>query len=231
MLICGKNAVTETLKKNVKVKKALIFNKFIDEYITSELEIRKINVKVVDKKELDKLVNKNHQGIIIDVEDYKYANIDSIIKGENPLVVILDHIEDPHNLGAIIRTCEAFNVSGIIIPKDRSVMVNDTVIRVSAGAAYNVKIAVVTNIATTMRDMKKEGFWITGTDMYGDDLTTIDYKGKSALVIGNEGKGMSRIIRENCDFIAEIPMEGQINSLNASVAAGIVIFEAVKSRR
>lgn len=231
MYISGKNSVNEILKKNVKIHKAFVYDKFTDQNIISELEERKINIRLVDKKQLDKLVTKNHQGIIVEVDDYNYSTLDEIINSENPLVVILDHLEDPHNLGAIIRTCEAFNITGIIIPKDRSVEVNDTVIRVSAGAAYNMKIAQVTNIVMTMKEMQKNGFWIVGTDMHGDDVSTIDYKGKTGIVIGNEGSGMARLVKESCDFIAEIPMEGKINSLNASVAAGIVIFEATKNRR
>lgn len=231
MLISGKNSVTESLKNNIKIHKAYVYDKFNDQNLIYELEKRKINIKLVDKKYLDKLVTKNHQGIIVEVDDYKYSNLDEIINGENPLVVILDHLEDPHNLGAIIRTCEAFGITGIIIPKDRSVEMNDTAIRVSAGAAYNMKITQVTNLVSTMKEMQKKGFWIVGTDMHGDDVSTIDYKGKTAIVIGSEGSGMTRLVRETCDFIAEIPMDGKINSLNASVAAGIVIFEATKNRR
>ena len=150
---------------------------------------------------------------------------------EDPLLVILDHVEDPHNLGAIIRTCEAAGVDGIILPKNRSVEVNATVMKTSAGALEYVKIAQVTNIAQTMKELKRKGFSIAGTDMDGTTDSDIDYKGKMALVIGNEGKGMSRIVKENCDFIASIPMIGKINSLNASVAAGIMIYEAVRLRK
>ena len=143
---------------------------------------------------------------------------------------MLDHLEDPHNLGAIIRTCEAAGVSGIIIPKDRSVSVNSTVMKVSAGALELVKISQVTNLAQTLNYLKKQGYWIVGTDMQGTKYNEIDYSGKTVIVIGNEGKGMSDIITKNCDFIASIPMRGNINSLNASVAAGIIIFEAIKEK-
>lgn len=231
MYISGRNSVNEIIKKNIKIKKAFVYDKFTDQNIISELEERQISIRLVDKKHLDKLVTKNHQGIIVEVDDYKYSTLDEIINQPTSLVVILDHLEDPHNLGAIIRTCEAFNVTGIIIPKDRSVEVNDTVIRVSAGAAYSIKITQVTNIVMTIKELQKKGFWVVGTDMHGDDVSTIDYKGNTAIVIGNEGSGMARLVKESCDFIAEIPMEGKINSLNASVAAGIVIFEATKNRR
>ena len=139
-------------------------------------------------------------------------------------------MEDPHNLGAIIRTCEAAGVNGIIIPKDRSVEVNSTVIKVSAGAIENMNICMVTNLNQTIKELKAKGFWIVGTDMKGENYTKIDYNGKTAIVIGNEGSGMSKLIEENCDFVATIPMKGKINSLNASVAAGIVIFEAMRQR-
>lgn len=145
-------------------------------------------------------------------------------------MVILDHLEDPHNLGAIIRTCEAAGVDGIIIPKDRSVCVNATVIKTSAATVNDVKIALVTNIVNEIRNLKKQGFWIVGTDMKGTNYKKIDYKGKMAIVIGNEGNGISNLVKQNCDFMATIPMNGKTNSLNASVAAGIMIYEAVSQR-
>ena len=157
--------------------------------------------------------------------------MNEIISVPDATIVILDHLEDPHNLGAIIRTCEAAGITGIILPKDRSVSVNSTVMKTSAGALENVKISMVTNLNQTIKELKDKGFWIVGTDMNGQDYRTIDYSGKIAIIIGNEGKGMSSIISSNCDFIAEIPMYGKINSLNASVAAGIIIYEAIRSKR
>ena len=183
----------------------------------------------MEKRDLDKFVDGNHQGIILEIEDYKYCDVDELIE-DNNIIVMLDHLEDPHNLGAIIRTCEAAGVSGIIIPKDRSVSVNSTVMKVSAGALELVKIAQVTNLSQTVSYLKKQGYWIVGTDMQGTKYNEIDYSGKTVIVIGNEGKGMSDIITKNCDFIASIPMRGNINSLNASVAAGIIIFEAIKEK-
>ena len=167
----------------------------------------------------------------MEVPDYEYYRLEDLISNDNALIVILNHLEDPHNLGAIIRTCEAASVDGIIIPKDRSVTVNATVMKVSAGALENVKIAKVTNLVNTIKKLKSMGFWIIGTDMEGTDYREIDYQGKIALVIGNEGKGISKLVKENCDFIASIPMYGKINSLNASVAAGIFIYEAINARR
>lgn len=167
----------------------------------------------------------------MDVEDFRYTDYHDFIENPDCSIVILDHLEDPHNLGAIIRTCEAAGLDGIIIPKDRSVEVNATVIKTSVGTVDNIPISMVTNLNSTIKDLKANGFWIVGTDMNGTDFKDIDYHGKIALVIGNEGNGMSRIVRESCDFIAEIPMYGKVNSLNASVAAGIMIYEVVRQKR
>ena len=166
----------------------------------------------------------------MDIEDYKYKELKDI-KFNNSLVVMLDHIEDPHNFGAIIRTCEAAGVEYIIIPDNRSVEVNSTVIKTSVGTVFNMNIIKVTNLVNTINYLKKNGFWVVGTDMIGTDYTEIDYKGNTCIIVGNEGKGMSRLVSDNCDFIASIPMLGEVNSLNASVACAIVVFEAVKSRR
>lgn len=231
MYIYGKNVVEEAILKKEKITKAIIYEKFNDKNLISALQKLNIPIRYVPKFELDKLVNGMHQGIIVSVPDYEYASIDDFIHEDNALVVILDHLEDPHNLGAIIRTCEAAGVSGIIIPKDRSVLVNATVIKVSTGAISNMKIARVTNIVKTIEEMKKDGFWIVGSDMNGTSYDEIDYRGKTAIVIGNEGSGMSRLVRESCDFIASIPMIGTTNSLNASVATGILIYEALRKRK
>ncbi len=231
MYIYGKNVVEEAILKKEKITKAIIYEKFNDKNLISALQKLNIPIRYAPKFELDKLVNGMHQGIIVSVPDYEYASIDDFIHEDNALVVILDHLEDPHNLGAIIRTCEAAGVSGIIIPKDRSVLVNATVIKVSTGATNNMKIARVTNIVKTIEEMKKDGFWIVGSDMNGTSYDEIDYRGKTAIVIGNEGSGMSRLVRESCDFIASIPMIGTTNSLNASVATGILIYEALRKRK
>ena len=231
MYIYGKNVVEEAILKKEKITKAIIYEKFNDKNLISALQKLNIPIRYAPKMELDKLVNGMHQGIIVSVPDYEYASIDDFIHEDNALVVILDHLEDPHNLGAIIRTCEAAGVSGIIIPKDRSVLVNATVIKVSTGATNNMKIARVTNIVKTIEEMKKDGFWIVGSDMNGTSYDEIDYRGKTAIVIGNEGSGMSRLVRESCDFIASIPMIGTTNSLNASVATGILIYEALRKRK
>lgn len=231
MYVCGKNVVKEYIRNNHKIYCAYMYNNFNDDEIIMFLRKNNIRIEYKEKHELDKLNKGNHQGIIIKVDDYEYADITDFIYNDNALVVILDHIEDPHNFGAIIRTCEAAGVDGIIIPKDRSCEVTDTVIRTSVGTTDNVKIAMVTNLSQTIDMMKKKGYWFVGMDMDGEDYTKIDYKGKIGLIVGNEGKGMQRIVRESCDFIASIPMTGKVNSLNASVAAGIIIFEAVNNRK
>lgn len=231
MYIYGKNVALETIETKKKINRVFLMRNFKDQEVLNSLKKINVEIRYIDKKQMDKMVNGNHQGIILSVPDFKYNDIDELLEKENPLLVILDHIEDPHNLGAIIRTCEAAGIDGIIIPKDRSVSVNPTVIKVSTGAIDYMKIAQVTNLNNTIRYLKKQGFWIVGTDMDGEIYSNIDYTGKCAIVIGNEGAGLSRMVRENCDFIASIPMNGKTNSLNASVAAGIIIYEAIKVRK
>lgn len=231
MIVYGRNVAKEMLNSNKKINKIMIQKDFGDKSIISLIENKKIKCEILDKKEFSRFDKFSHQGIILDVEDFVYTDLNEIILVSDATIVILDHLEDPHNLGAIIRTCEAAGITGIILPKDRSVSVNSTVMKTSAGALENVKISMVTNLNQTIKELKDKGFWIVGTDMNGQDYRTIDYSGKIAIIIGNEGKGMSSIISSNCDFIAEIPMYGKINSLNASVAAGIIIYEAIRSKR
>ena len=221
MLVYGKNVLKEIINNNTKVNKAFVYRNFEDKEL-----INKLNCKInyFDKKELDKMIDGVHQGVILQIEDYKYFDIDEL--GDK--IVMLDHIEDPHNLGAIIRTCEAAGIDSIIIPKDRGVLVNGTVMKTSVGTLSRVKISCVTNLVNTINNLKKKGYWIIGTDMNGTDYKEIDYSGKIVIIIGNEGKGISKLVSDNCDFIASIPMKGEVNSLNASVAAGIIIFETVR---
>ena len=232
MLVYGRNVCEEYLKKNEKVRKIYLQEGFKDEKLISLIVKSKIEPKILTKFELERLANGNHQGIILDVVDFSYADYNDFINDNEAFVVILDHLEDPHNLGAIIRTSEAAGVSGIIIPKDRGVTVNSTVIKTSTGAIDNIPVSMVTNLKQTIDDLKKNGFWVVGTALENSvDYREIDYSGKIALVIGNEGSGMSRMIFESCDFIAKIPMYGKVNSLNASVASGIMIYEVVRQKR
>ena len=222
MLIYGKNVTNEYLKTGKKINKTYL----LDNY---EENSNFPNIERVNKMQMDKLVKANTQGIVLDI-DYEYSKLEEITNKENPLIVILDHLEDPHNLGAIIRTCEAAGVDGIIIPENRSVSVNSTVVHTSAGSIFNMKIVKVVNLRQTITKLKKEGFWFIGTDMEGTDYKKIDYKGKTCIIIGSEGFGMSRIISEECDYKASIKMNGKVNSLNASFAAGIIIYEAIYQR-
>lgn len=231
MIVYGKNVAKEVLQKNKKVKKIYIQRDFSDKTIISLIEKRKLSYEYLDKNMLHKFEKYSHQGIILDIEDFVYANIDNMFNADPETVVLLDHIEDPHNLGAIIRTCEAAGIKWIIIPKDRSALVNATVMKTSVGAVENVNIVLVTNLNDTIKKMKKANYWIVGTDMNGEDYKKIDYSGKTCIIIGNEGKGISKSIESSCDFIAQIPMYGKVNSLNASVAAGIIIFEVVYSKK
>ena len=225
MYIYGKNVAKEALEKEI-IKKAYLYKNFNDKDILNALIKKDIDIKYLDKHELDKLIKGNHQGIILEVGEYEYSSLDEVLLEDK--IVILDHLSDPHNFGAIVRTCEAAGVRGIIIPKDRSVSVNATVIKVSVGTINHVKIARVSNLVNTINELKKNNFWIVGTDMNGEDYRKIDYSGKIAAIIGSEGNGMSRLVKENCDFIASIPMKGTVNSLNASVAAALVIYEMVR---
>ena len=231
MIVYGRNVAKEVLQKNKKVNKIYIQKDFSDKTIISLIEKNNLPYEFLDKKMLSRFEKYSHQGIILDIEDFVYSNIDEMFNADPDTMVMLDHIEDPHNLGAIIRTCEAAGVNWIIIPKDRSVLVNATVMKTSAGAVENVNVVLVTNLNDTIKKLKKENYWIVGTDMNGEDYKKIDYTGKTCIVIGNEGKGISKSVESSCDFIAQIPMYGRVNSLNASVAAGIIIFEVVHSKK
>ena len=217
MYVYGKNVAKDI---NSKIEKVYVANNFKEKEILKNI---KAPIVYVDKNKLDKMVDGVHQGIVLKIADYEYKDISEL---DSDAVVMLDHLEDPHNFGAIIRTCEAAGVKDIIIPKDRSVKVNSTVMKTSAGCLDRVNIYEVTNLVQTINYLKKNNYWIIGTDMEGTDYKDIDYKGKIVIIIGNEGNGMSRLVKEACDFIATIPMKGEVNSLNASVAAGIIIFES-----
>lgn len=233
MLVFGKNVALELLKNTKMIKRILLREGFDDKKILSMIQNTNLSVEILDKMAFSRLADKTSQGIIIDIADYSYVPIEHIVTKEGTdFLVILDHLEDPHNLGAIVRTAEAASVDGIILPKDRSVDVTPTVMKTSAGAIFHVPIAQVTNLVSTIEYLKKEGFWIVGTDMENSqDFKEIDYQGKIALVIGSEGFGMSRLVRESCDFIARIPMYGTVNSLNASVATALMIYEVVRNRK
>ena len=238
--IGGKNAVLELLETDRDINKIFIargekhgsINKII-----SLAKQQKIVIVEAEKSKLDFMSEtKNHQGVIAIVPPFNYSSVEDILesakqKNEDPFILILDGIEDPHNLGSIIRTAETAGIHGVIIPKRRAASVNATVSKSSAGAVEHVKIARVNNINETIKYLKEEGLWICGTDGDAKDYYyNQNLKGALAIVIGSEGFGMSRLVKENCDFLVKIPMKGKITSLNASVSAGIVVYEAVKQR-
>ena len=231
MIVFGKNVARDLLlNNNKKVEKIILQEGFSDNEILSLIENRKINVITKQKREIDRLISGVHQGILLYIPDYQYSSIESVYNDD--VVVILDHLEDSHNLGAIIRTCEAAGIKSIILPKDRQVQVNATVMKTSVGTLDNMNMVSVTNLVNAINKLKGNGFWIVGTALDNSvDFKTIDYSGKIALVIGNEGSGISNIVANNCDFLAKIPMYGKTNSLNASVAAGIMIYEIIRNRK
>ena len=232
MLVYGRNVARELLNKNEKVSKIILQEGFDDKNIISLIESKNIKVEYKQKREIDNLAKGVHQGILLSIPDYKYKSIEEILNDNTSFVVILDHLEDPHNFGAIIRTCEAAGVNAIIIPKDRQVQVNSTVMKTSAGTLDDMNIVLVANLVNAIERLKDNGFWIVGTALDSNlDYRDIDYSGKKALVIGNEGKGMSQIVTKACDYIAKIPMYGKTNSLNASVASGIMIYEMIRNRK
>lgn len=232
MLVYGRNVALEVLKKPKNVQKVLLQDGFDDKKILTLLEKSKIPVFIKPKKEIDHLAEGVHQGIILYVRDYQYYPLADIVNEDASFLVILDHLEDPHNFGAIIRTCEAAGVDGIIIPKDRQVQVNATVMKTSVGTLDTMKISQVANLSSTIDYLKKNDFWVVGTALEDSvDYRSIDYSGKIALVIGNEGVGISNLVRKKCDFIVKIPMYGTTNSLNASVASGIMIYEVIRNRK
>ena len=231
MRVYGKNVALAVLKENTKVNNIYLSNHFKEDEILRLINKKNIPYKIIDSREMDKIESGLHQGIIMDIEDIKTYELEEIIPSINKADLASCRPEDPHNFGAIVRSCEAFGVDAIIIPKDRSVPITSTVYKTSVGTIEKVKIIKVANINNAIEKLKKYNYWIIGTDMDGEDYTTIDYKTNIALIIGNEGKGISPLVKKNCDYLAKIPMEGTVNSLNASVACGVFLSEIVRSRK
>ncbi|SCK04320.1 Putative TrmH family tRNA/rRNA methyltransferase [uncultured Clostridium sp.] len=239
-LVLGRNAVIEALKSNTTIEYISVAKGDLEGSIKVVLGLAKeknVIVKEVDRRNLDQMCGgASHQGVIAKVTPFKYSEVTDIInrakrKGEDPFIVILDEIEDPHNLGSIIRTAELCGVHGIIIPKRRNVGVTPTVYKCSAGAIEHMRIAKVTNINATIDQLKEEGIWIYGADIDGKDFSyNTNFSGPCALVIGSEGRGISKLTLKKCDVLVKIPMIGKINSLNASVAGGIMMYEVLKGR-
>lgn len=238
-LIIGRNAVSEAIKNSRAIDTLLIAkgdrNGSIGKIIAQCRELG-IVIKEVDRKKLDSMCGSGtHQGVAAYVASHEYASIDDIFalaeeRKEKPFIIICDELEDPHNLGAILRTAEATGVHGVIIPKRRNASLNYIVGKASAGAVEYVPVARVANLAQTMEDLKSRGIWFYGADMDGENWCGVDYDGGVGLVIGSEGKGISRLVREKCDFVVSLPMKGKINSLNASVAAGVLMYEVARQR-
>ncbi len=239
LTIEGRNAVLEALRADRTVDKLFILDSAGPGPISAikkEADKRGIPVKYVDKEKLDAMSGGgHHQGVVAKCAAYDYAEVDDILKkaeeaGEDPFIIVLDGINDPHNLGAIIRTANLAGAHGVIIPKNRAVGLSATVARTSAGALNYTPVAKVTNIARTIDDLKKRGIWFACADMDGVRMYDQNLTGPIGIVIGNEGEGVSRLIKEKCDYICSVPMKGNIDSLNASVAAGVLMYEVVRQR-
>lgn len=237
-LIIGRNPVIEALKSGKQIDTVYVDSDSGGSIglICKMAKERDIVVKQVSSQKLDSMSDgKSHQGVIASGACAEYSSVAEILakskeKGSDPFIIICDEIEDPHNLGAIIRTAEAAGVDGVIIPKRRSASLNQTVYKTSAGAASYVPVARVSNLAAAIDELKENGVWIYGTDASGEDYTKVDTSGPCAIIIGSEGFGMGRLTKEKCDFLLKLPMFGQVNSLNASVAAGIFMYETVRRR-
>lgn len=226
--IYGKNSIIEAIRNKRELSDVLVTSNNTD--IISMLNKNNIKYQIVQKNAIDKVLKQpvNHQGVVASVMEYQYYELNDIISDDNDsLIVMLDGIEDPHNLGAIVRTCEISGASGIILPKNRSVKVNSTVSKVSAGAIEHVKVAMVTNLVNTIKVLKEKGYWVVGAEALKEskNFWDLDLNMKVCLIIGSEGKGLSRLTKEECDFLVKIPMWGKVNSLNASVSAALLIYE------
>lgn len=235
----GRNAVLEAFRSGKTIDKLFVLDGCQDGPVKSIIrEAKKTDtiINFVDKERLDRLAGTgHHQGVVAQAAAYEYAEVEDILKaakdkGEAPFIFILDEIEDPHNLGAIIRTANQAGAHGVIIPKRRAVGLTATVAKTSAGAINYTPVAKVTNISKTIEDLKKQGIWFVCADMDGTTMYDLNLTGPIGLVIGNEGSGVGRLVKEKCDFVASIPMKGDIDSLNASIAAGVLAYEIVRQR-
>ena len=228
-IIWGKNSINEAIK-NKRILKAYLVK---DSAYIDIFNAEGIPFKIVKKFDLDKMSNyQNHQGIIAEIKEYELSSVEDMIKDHNGLIVILDGLKDPHNLGAILRTADCVGADGLIYKKHNSVKLGATAAKISSGAIEYVKVAEVTNLVNTIKKLKKAGYWIVGTAANANQsYTDIDFNMNVAIVIGSEGEGMSRLVREECDFLTSLPMHGHVDSLNASVAAGILMYRVLASRQ
>lgn len=232
MKIEGRNSVVEALRSDALTVNSLIVEKGTSNSITALAREKGVKITYVDRAVLDKeSIAGKHQGYIADVTDFVYCDVDDILAAsEEPFVIVLDGINDPHNFGSILRTCECTGVTGVIIGKNRQVAVTDTVARCSAGAVSHVRIARVTNVNNAIKQLQQAGVWVYALDMDGDEITRANLTGPIALVVGNEGDGISRLTRDLCDGVVSLKLKGKVNSLNASVACGVAMYEVVRQR-
>lgn len=238
-MVAGRNAVMEALKGSRSVNKLMIANGSTEGSIKEIIAVAKekgVNIQYWDRSKLDSIARGiRHQGVLAQVAPVQYAELEDILqvakdRNEPPFIVLLDELEDPHNLGAILRTADAAGVHGVLIPKHRSCPLSATVAKTSAGAVEHVPVARVGNLVQTIKKLKQEGLWVAAADMDGKDYYDTDLTGPLLLIIGSEGQGVGRLVKEQCDFVVRIPMVGKINSLNASVAGSILMYEAMKQR-
>lgn len=238
MIIEGKNAVLEALKNNITINKLMVQNNLSDNASNQIIKLAKdrgVRINFVSKDVLDKKTKNRHQGFVCETTDFCYARVEDIFARaknlhEDPFIVVLDKIEDPHNFGAIIRTCECAGVHGIIIPEHRACAVNDTVVKTSAGATANMTIVRVGNLNRTIEHLKQNGVWVYCLETGGKEMTSVNLKGAIAVVVGSEGNGVSALTRKMCDDTVSIKLKGKVNSLNASVATAVIVYEVVRQR-
>ena len=229
--IYGKNTILEALKGDTKIYTVYLLQNSKDAKIIQACKQNKVALEIVDKAFFDKKAKGAvHQGVMATIEEYRYYGVEEILhgipEGKQPLLVMLDGLEDPHNLGAILRTCDAIGVDGVIVGKNRSVRLNSTVAKVSTGAIDHIKVASVTNLTRTLEELKQQSFWVVGCDLQDAvDYRSVDYNMPLVVVIGSEGKGISRLVRQSCDIKVTLPMVGHVTSLNASVATAILLYQ------
>ncbi len=237
MIIVGKNPIVEAIKNKRNITKIVIAEGLRDQNFIKLLKDNRIKYENMPQHIINKKYGDKNGGIIAEIVEYEYKTLDSVLKKtskkeEGGVLIILDGLEDPHNLGAILRSADATGADAVIIPKNRSVSLNQTVAKVSTGAIEYVDVVQVTNLSQTIQELKKNGYWVIGLELDGTiDFKEQDYHGNTAIVVGSEGKGISRLVKENCDVLVKIPMYGKVNSLNASVSAGLILYEVVRNRK
>ncbi len=236
MIIYGKNPVVEAIRNKRNISKMVVVDGLKDQNFLKFLKENRIKYELLPQHVISKRYGDKTGGIVAEINEYEYATLEDVLnktskKPEGGVLMLLDGLEDPHNLGAILRSADATGADAIIIPKNRSVSLNQTVAKVSTGAIEYVDVVQVTNLTQTIQELKKQGYWVIGLELDGSIYyDEQDYKGNVAIVVGSEGKGISRLVKENCDVLVKIPMYGKVNSLNASVSAGLILYEVVRNR-